>query len=95
MSNNKAYTIELAEDTESIRFTEYERTMKELLKKRAITAKQLIDLDAEVNGGALVPIATVLGKTLYIRVDHHDPELARQQIKETQSIVKDVVLGEL
>lgn len=90
---NHAYTIEVSDDSDHIRFTEHENMIKKHLKSRAITAKQLIDLDAEVNGGALVQVCTIFGKKLYIRVDHRDLEQARMELAKVRSVVKDVVLS--
>lgn len=47
---------------------------------------------AELNGGALFEVATILGKPLYVRLDHHDLERAKAELKEVQSLVKSVVL---
>lgn len=92
---SQAYTIELGADADNIRFADYEKQIAKYTKARAITAKQLIDLDAEVNGGALVQVATLLGKPIYTRVNHHDPEVAKAEIASVQALIKDVVLGEL
>lgn len=91
--DNVAYTIEVQENTDIVRFTQYEKLMKGFLKERAVTAKQLIEIDAEVNGGALVEIARVFGKPIYTRVNHRDMESAQQEIAELRSIIKDVVMS--
>lgn len=65
--------------------------INEHLKKVAKAKAKMFDIDAEINGGAMMPVANILGKTLYMRVNHHDPELARHELEEMKSIVKNVV----
>jgi hypothetical protein len=67
---------------------------KDFIKNRARAIARLADLDAELNGGVLVEVCRVLGKPLYMRVDHHDPERATHDLQEMRSIVKDVVYPE-
>jgi hypothetical protein len=50
------------------------------------------EIDAEINGGALVEVARVYGKPLYMRVDHHDPEKAKHELEEIQSVIKSIVI---
>jgi hypothetical protein len=50
------------------------------------------EMEALLGGGALVEVARVYGKPLYMRVDPRDPELAKHEIAEMQSIVKSMVI---
>jgi hypothetical protein len=68
--------------------------INEHLTKMAKLKAKVTDADAEINGGALVEVARIMGKPLYMRVNHHDPELARHELAEMRSIIKDVVLGD-
>ncbi len=70
--------------------TQIDKRVREYIKSRYKVA----ELDAELNGGALFEVANVLGKPLYVRLDHHDPERAKAELAKIQSIVKSVVLGD-
>ena len=65
-----------------------------ITKAKVENSVKVANIDAEVNGGALVEVANILGKPLYMRVNHHDPELAKRELAEMRAIVKDVVFPE-
>lgn len=71
---------------------ELQKQIEENTKKIVENQERIKLIDAELNGGMLVEVCRILGKPLYMRVDHHDPERAKHDLAEMRSIVKDVVV---
>ena len=74
--------------------TDFSKEMDKRLREYIKSRVKVAELDAELNGGALFEVATILGKPLYVRLNHHDLELAQLELAEIRTIVKSVVLGD-
>lgn len=74
--------------------TEFSRELEAGVREYTKFSVKVAELEAELNGGALFEVAKVLGKPLYVRLNHHDPELAQAELGEIKSIVKSVVVGD-
>lgn len=92
MSDNKTYDIVGGEKVLRAQIN-FSKQIDERVREYIKSKYKIAELDAELNGGALFEVATILGKPLYVRLDHHDQERAKHELAEIQAIVKSVVLS--
>lgn len=91
----KDMEYEIDKDSLAVRATtDFSKGIDKRLRQYVKSRLKVAELDAELNGGALFEVATILGKPLYVRLDHHDPERAKYELAEVQAMVKSVVLGD-
>lgn len=92
---NEDIKYEINEDGTEVRAViDFSKQIDERVREYIKSKYKIAELDAELNGGVLFEVARVFGKPLYVRLNHHDPEMAKHELAEIQSIVKSVVVGD-
>lgn len=62
--------------------------VERMTRRLAMNRAKVADVDAELNGGALVEVGIIAGKPLYIRVNHYDPDVAKYETELVTTILK-------
>lgn len=67
--------------------------INDLIHRKVEARAKFAELDAVVNDGVLVEVCKIFGHPLYMRVNHNDPDRAKYDLAEVQSVVKETVIG--
>lgn len=66
--------------------------LQRITRKITEDKARIANIDAEINGGALVEVCQIDGKSLYIRVNQHDPDKAKHDVELVRSLLQSALI---